>query len=405
MSTSSYVFQIDQDKREIYNLDSLPYGTDGTKLLVNVTTVNNGVAGLKAVLGTDVTAISSTDSLDFSVPRTIVVRSSDGKYSREYTVKVNIHKQKAEDFNWTKLAESADIASFEAFRAFAIDGKIVAFGSDGTNTKALQTSASDGASWISVTFNFNGMLPADMYQKIVKKGNRLYMIKDGKLLSSSDGATWDEEGSTEMKQLIAASSDKLYAYDENGEIMSSSDGTEWNADGMDTSSSMLPTTDICYAFHTLRTNNDVERVVLAGNRDVSAFEADTAAVIWNKLDDTGSYAVNLPWAYYTFDIKSKYVLPRLAGLSMTSYGEYLLALGGKGIGACKETGFSQIYSSLDGGLTWQNEAMFQLPEGIDKTAKSMALVTDDEYHLWIICAGTGQIWRGRLNSMGWLVGK
>jgi hypothetical protein len=279
---------------------------------------------------------------------------------------------------------------------------MVVFGSDGTNTRALQTNASDGKAWTPVTFNFSGLLPAEAYQQIVKKDNQLYLIYDGKLYSSADGASWDEEGTPAVKKLVAASSDKLYGITDSGEMMSSSDGSAWNADGMDTEASMLPANDINYACNVLRTNKDVERVVLVGNRDASVYAADTAAVIWNKIDDTGSYAVNLPWAYYSIDIKNKYVLPRLANLSMTSCGDYLLALGGKGVGACTKEAYSQIYTSLDGGVTWQNEAGFQLPEGIDKSATMMALATDDSYHLWIICSGTGQIWRGRLNSLGWL---
>lgn len=401
-SATSYTFQIDQEKREIYNVDSLPYGTDGTKMLVYVATVNNGVALLKSLVGVDATTFSSTDSLDFSVPRTVIVRSSDGNYSREYTVKVNIHKQKGEDFKWAMLGTNAELADLKALRAFNIGGKMVVFGSDGTNTRALQTNASDGKAWTPVTFNFKGLLPAEAYQQIVKKDNQLYLIYDGKLYSSADGASWDEEGTPAVKKLVAASSDKLYGITDGGEMMSSSDGSAWNADGMDTEASMLPANDINYACNVLRTNKDVERVVLVGNRDASVYAADTAAVIWNKIDDTGSYAVNLPWAYYSIDIKNKYVLPRLANLSMTSCGDYLLALGGKGVGACTKEAYSQIYTSLDGGVTWQNEAGFQLPEGIDKSATMMALATDDSYHLWIICSGTGQIWRGRLNSLGWL---
>lgn len=404
-SASLYPFHIDQEKREIYNPDSLPYGTDGTKVLVSVTTVNNGVASLKALVGTGLSTISEKDSLDFSLPRTIVVRSSDGKYTREYTVKVNIHKQKGEEFKWTLLGTNAQITSFEASRAFAINDKIVVLGSNGTKTTALQTSDTDGSSWQAVTFSFSGTLPADMYQHVVKKGDRLYMILNGKLLSSANASEWDEEGSTPMKKLVAASSDKLYAYDNSGKIQSSSDGTTWTADDIDSDASLLPTADINYSCSVLRTNKDVERVLLMGNRNVSIYEADTTAVIWGKLDDTGNYAVSLPWAYYTFDDHSRYVLPRLANLSTTAYGDYILAVGGKGIGKCTKEAYSQIYSSLDGGLTWHDEAGFQLPNAINKSAKSMTMVTDDENHLWIICAGTGQVWRGRLNSMGWQLNK
>ena len=137
------------------------------------------------------------------------------------------------------------------------------------------------------------------------------------------------------------------------------------------------------------------------NNEFVSYTADTTAVIWGKIEDKGKYALNMPWAYYVIDNNSKYVMPRLADMSMTLCGDLLLAVGGKGIAPCKVEAFDKIYTSGDMGITWVNDARYQLPEGIDKNATSMALVTDSGNHLWIICAGTGQIWRGRLNSMGW----
>ena len=94
-------------------------------------------------------------------------------------------------------------------------------------------------------------------------------------------------------------------------------------------------------------------------------------------------------------------MPRLAGMSMTAYGEVLLAVGGKGIAPCRTAAYDRIYTSAHGGITWKDDVSYQMPGGIDKSAAAMALVTDGERHLWIVCAGTGQVWRGRLNKLGW----
>ncbi|RRD00257.1 DUF6242 domain-containing protein [Prevotella sp. OH937_COT-195] len=400
-SGASFNFRIDQKKNEIYNPDSLPYGTDAAKLLVTVGTVNNGRVGLKMPDGKEIRSITNTDSLDFTTPRTLVILSNDGKNTREYTVKVNVHKQKAYDFKWTMLANNTDIAAFKMLRAFEIGGQIVVYGSDGVKTTALQTGIGDGKTWQPLPLNLDGTLDANAFQGIVKKGDRLYVMHDGKLLSSANGGNWEVVATPNVKKLVAASGTKLFAINAEGRLASSTDGAEWTTDGMDGGTDLLPATDICYACMPLRTNNDIERVVLIGNRGAATYTADTTAVVWGKIDDNGNNAVNMPWAYYVVDGKNKYVMPRLAGLSMTKYGERLLAVGGKGIPPCKTAAYDKIYTSADGGITWKNDISYQLPGGIDKNAAAMALATDTDRHLWIICAGTGQVWRGRLNKLGW----
>ena len=33
------------------------------------------------------------------------------------------------------------------------------------------------------------------------------------------------------------------------------------------------------------------------------------------------------------------------------------------------------------------------------------MATDDDNFIWVVCGGTGQVWRGRLNRMGWTDGQ
>lgn len=401
LSGSSIKFSIDQNRREIYNPDSLPKGTDATRLLVTVGTVNNGIVGIKMPGSGEIRSITSKDTLDFSTPRTLVVMSNDGKSTREYTVTVNVHRQKASDFVWAMAGRSDAIAAFRALRAFEIGGRIVVFGSDGEKTAALQTGIGDGAVWTPVGQNIAGTLGADAYSGIVKKGDRLYMMHGGKLMSSADGGNWDAVATPAVKRLVAASGDKLFAIDAEGRMKASRDGVSWTADEMDSGADLLPASDVCYACTPLRVNDNMDLVVMMGNRDATAFTADTTAVVWGKIDDYGKNAVRLPWAYYTVDSNSRYAMPRLAGMSMTAYGEVLLAVGGKGIAPCRTAAYDRIYTSADGGITWKDDVSYQMPGGIDKSAAAMALVTDGERRLWIVCAGTGQVWRGRLNKLGW----
>jgi hypothetical protein len=40
-------------------------------------------------------------------------------------------------------------------------------------------------------------------------------------------------------------------------------------------------------------------------------------------------------------------------------------------------------------------------DGFDKNAKSVAVAVDADNFIWLISSGTGEVWRGRLNKMGW----
>lgn len=97
----------------------------------------------------------------------------------------------------------------------------------------------------------------------------------------------------------------------------------------------------------------------------------------------------------------RFRLPRLSNLTVVPYVDVLLALGGDGIGACDEKGFSQLYVSQNGGINWKTSKYFPLPEGLSSSNTSFTLVTDDSRYIWIVCGGTGQVWRGRLNKYGW----
>ena len=105
---SNYTFHIDQVKHEIYNTDSLPIGTDVSRVAIALSTRNNSYALIQDLEDPDILIFyDSSDSIDFTKPRTFLIASSDGKGETEYTIRVNVHQEEPDKFTWSP-ASAAD---------------------------------------------------------------------------------------------------------------------------------------------------------------------------------------------------------------------------------------------------------------------------------------------------------
>ena len=102
-----------------------------------------------------------------------------------------------------------------------------------------------------------------------------------------------------------------------------------------------------------------------------------------------------------YGYNSKHVLPRMENLCITTYDNTLIAIGGDGIGECKEEGLTSIYASKDNGLVWRKYELVSLPDEMISSKKVFAMTSDRFNYLWIICGESGQVWKGRLNRLGW----
>lgn len=156
-------FTIDQTTYEIYNTDSLPYGCDPKHVLATISSKNSGQIMLKSFVGDTLYYYSSSDSIDFSQPRKLVVFSTDGSDHREYTVKVNVHQFDNSTMFWEKKTlkdlEEEELMNFlgerqeewkkkvatAGLREFIGEGTIeaYAFSEDGQ----IMVSYDDGATW------------------------------------------------------------------------------------------------------------------------------------------------------------------------------------------------------------------------------------------------------------------
>lgn len=128
----AYKMTIDQLNHRIYNTDSLPYGTDCTHVICNVTAKNNGIIYVKSMISdTLVFFQSGKDSIDFTRPRVFRVFSTDGSGSFDYTVTLNVRKQETGQMLWTQMASGTQMPEpYNAGWEFAISQHSIVASSD-----------------------------------------------------------------------------------------------------------------------------------------------------------------------------------------------------------------------------------------------------------------------------------
>lgn len=411
---SSYKFYIDQLKSEIYNPDSLPTGTDTTRVICSVTSKNSGlvVINYTNAEGADSLAYySSSDSVDFSKVRDFRVYSTDGTAYRKYSVKVNVHKEEADSFTWNAPVSVEKLKSMAGMKAVCHNKAMLLFGSDGTQTHVYTLSLNGTAALNEITTNTT--LDADAYNNVISDGDNLYTLSNGTLMLSADGASWYDAtmlngastsavALSDLKRLVGVNSKYAYAITADG-IARADLSTMWNwtkGDNLNDEAEWLPSRDITSGVFALKANSNSERIIMVGNRDASTYQTDTAAVVWSKIEEYANGSDTHKWILCNGD--NTMLLPRLAGLTVVAYGDALVALGGSGLGGCTKAGFQQLYVSLDNGLTWQSNSSYPLPDEFTNGASNVfTMAVDDANCLWIISGGEGKVWRGRLNKLGW----
>lgn len=395
---TAYKFVIDQQRCVIYNPDSLPYGVDPTKLLVSANSLNSGSLVLKSMTSDSLSYLSTTDSLDFSKPRELQVYSLSGAAVRKYEVRVNVHQEPADKFNWTKLPNPTAFTSATGVKSFVVttaSGTTRRFllASDGTTTTVYRADGDDA--WTAATPDFNHTLAAETYRSAAVKHDTLFVCDNGVVMATTDGNTWTQQTTAEagVARIIAANPIRLYAYNNEGAMVSSDDsGKTWKAAGMDESASLLPNGDIAYATLPLATNPNAYRTLLIG----SVPEASTTAFsIWGKIDEGNAYSENQPWMFYDHNSLNRHELSLMQNFSAFTYDGKIMMVGND-----ERVYLPAFYGSRDGGITWKADSVITSPLGFFVTGPYTVSVDKDNF-IWFVSGKTGETWRGRINRLGW----
>ena len=394
-----YVFYIDQINKRVYNLDSLPYGVNQKKIVGTFSTRNAGVVTLKSLTSDSTTYYKNgQDSVDFTSERTFVVYSNSQKYSQKYTVDVRVHKQKPNDFKWNQLATVPAFASLQGLRVANAGSMVLVFGSTGSGTVVYGSPIADGKTWAKLSPSFSP--DANAWQNAVSFNGTAYVLSGGRLWKSDDATSWTDLGvaASAMSRLLGASNAGLHLLGTDGQLYLAKAGTTQIASqALAANSAYLPQQDFNMVVWDHSASDKTEQVVLLGNRTEAGHAGDSAPVVWGKVFEYGQASSTQKWAYYN-SLEAEPRLPRMSNLQVVAHGPVLLAVGGasSSVQALKE-----VYVSADGGLSWRTNRIYTMPTDIAKNTTHFAMGADKDNHIWLVCAGTGKVWRVRKNSVGW----
>lgn len=373
----SVFFSIDQAKAQIFNADSLPWGTDVRKLQVVIGAPSSAKAveiimpRLSDGQDTIVNYLTNpNDSINFSRGNVwLRVSSPSGDEERVYNIKVNVHECNADSLQWNtdKIALPSSLTSAAAARALEFDGKYYCYTADAAGNRQVSVTV-DPLSVASVATIEAVSADIDV-NTVVATSNALYALSastPGDLMTSTDGIAWSSTGSTGWTWLYGGYDDQLIGAKQ----------TRWEAYPSGRSGA-IPAGMPVEATSQMWTYTDEwfisPQAIIAGG--LTANGTPTGAA-WG-FDGTG-------WG----QLSGLKALPDVCGMTLFPYFTYRtegkkfyvvdrhscwIALGGIDPASGKVN--DNVYVSLDNGVNWLTASeSLQLPEEIKPRHSASALL-------------------------------
>lgn len=398
-----YAFTIDQLNRLIYNADSLPVGSDTIidSILVDTFYVSFGAGYVTSGLNDTLFNIENYQDLRSAAKggMEFTAHAPDLVTTRKYILKINIHQQDPDSLQWTDMTEK--IAGFATSpvtnrqKSVTLDGQLLVYVTEAAGTVTVyKTSTQSPSSWEATSTN----LPQDAQIASVIKVEagfdtpsestkaKLYMCAaNGDVYSTDNGADWTrEEGlSGPVKNLVTSFEGTLTGIVKNGDALYLANAQEGNTAWQAVNQWMpLPEgfpTEQLYST-SFQTYNMLNQVMIVGRTQ------EEEIIPWAY--DGQTWAAMNPGTSYDTYCQTGYV----------GYNPCIMHYGGKFyiFGERLES----IYAS-QAGLAWtQMEKKFLLPQELYLSG-NYSMTIDDENFIWLIVGGQpNEVWRGRLNKLG-----
>lgn len=342
LSTAAFTLEYDAALKDsvIINVDSLPYSTRVDSVYPTFSFKTSAGAKLYFPVGykykKDSAWITGTDTVDFRQPIKVKNFATDGKTTRTYVVRTNVHKVDPEVYLWSRASDNMSSVDAKYQKAIAIDDKLFYYQNDGTNSY-LYTST-NGSSWSTV--NVTGLPVNSPLDDMIEFNGQIYLSQDGfNLYSSADGVSWSKNALTafSFKSLLFVLNSQLWAVvqasDNTYHFATSADGVSWTMIG--TIPDNFPVSNFASVSFTQPTGK-AKAVVLSGVSPDGTLLNNR----WSTED--GSYWVDFSTENHTLDTLA-------LGASVISYDRKLLAFG-------MRTDNNKVYYKIskDDGLSWAN---------------------------------------------------
>lgn len=410
----NYKFTIDHGAGKIYNMDSLPVQSDTIidRILIKTLSIMN-YATVKSSDGLD-SLLSISDSLDLrgtmeilpdgtpGKPFTFKVWAPDGIHTKEYQLSVRVHQQHADSLSWGERPVASGFTSMRGQqKAVILNDRILVYYDD-QNTRVASASISNPADWAELTVSG---LPADFdcSSVLVYNGKVYTTTAGGEIYYSDNGTVWvKHEGLSQQNVFgllvafpylqsgpgyyngIGGVSALLRA--EDGSLCfarSDVDATSWKETGEKIPEG-FPTDRLSSFLY--QNNLGVNMALVTGNMAGEQIAvSDTSTVVWTTTDGL---------AWYPLHTESEFDCPKLKNPSVMYYGGQFYIFGSE---------FNGFYRSKDG-LVWEEvKERFMFPVSIRGKASEYSTVVDENNFIWIMRDTPCEVWRGRLNELGFQV--
>ena len=380
----SVTFAIDQERGLIYNADSLPYGTRVTALCVNVTSASTVAERLFIVKNGTVqkdTTITyrnnGNDSIDFTGDVTLRVISRDGENTRDYKVKVNVHKEEPDVIVWdqSRRRDLPNVTStLQDSKTVMINGDFMCLVNDNGNYVLSNAEDPLAGTWNKTEILFPFVPNVSSFTATPQA---LYILDEtGELYSSTDmGASWTHCG-VAWNTIVGAYNDRILGV--------KNDGTSWVHDEYPQRAGFVPV-KIASNFPI----NGMSQLVMASNE----WTASQQAMCMGGVLASGALS-NAVWGYDGEQwgmVSNNSVLPAMSGATLFSYYTYSrsstsliynkrvtwMVMGGTlDDGSLNTT----TYISRNQGINWsKGEGGLQLPAMIPAFSDAQIFVYDRQH--------------------------
>ena len=382
---STYPLTIDQVGHRIFNCDSLPTYTHVDKVTFSNFTCQ-GTATIKSLATGNDTLFAASDSTDYRQSREITVHGLDGNSDVTYTVELRVHQEEGDSLRWHRLAATTPAAHLADLRLMTRGDSLLAWGVGEDGPVAMWALRQNASQWQRATTGTDVPQPAT----IVRQGAAFYGLTATHVMRSTDGINWTATATRPegLTTLAGATTQSLYGIGTHGFLRSTDHGSTWAADNAGTNDS-IPRTGATALARPTQANADVEEIILVGTAEGGR------TVAWKRNEmrrEDMEDVARFQWTHIAAEKDNLHKIPDVSLPALAFYDNGTLLCG------TKSNGYAALYLSYDTGRSWDNTviALPALPAGAQAT-----MAVDNENFIWILCGTDGQLWRGRLNRLGW----
>ncbi len=371
---ADYPMTIDHYAGRIFNADSLPYGTDVSKVAFT-TLASSGTLAIRSLYQEGDTLFVATDSTDFRTPRLVTVYAYDGLASRKYNMEVRVHQEYGDSFVWEKACENVQAFQGASFTGVLSKGEdLFVYATKNEIPVLLRASLDNSADWTETALDKTITSP-------VVLGEKFFAVSQGELIVSNDGIVWTSVATAPTQVLsVSTVADFLVLLSKDG-FYKSVDGTVWEKETVD-EPQYLPSSNAAIVSMESRANASYWNVYAVG-------DAQGESVVWkHNVDLTG--AETYDWNYYPDGYNNSNPCPTLTSRQLFCYDGALLQTG------LLESGEMGFYCSHDEGRTWRQQ---HIPHLANVYGECVVAI-DKQNWIWVI-SPEGALLRGRFKRLGW----